>query len=523
MAEVTNDLNKAISSNIELINSLEQHNNSLTKLIKNLRILSKRISISIARIFTSQISLAIFYWLYRKYLKITRFTFFANIASVIFYCIHFCRNYYPELLILFGLLYPSFTLLITLFESSLMQFLIFLLPILLFNTLCVLTVFYYIEKHETGEKITLQKSVLICFKKMFSIITVFFLNISLIFEFIILFIFSDLFLSLLFKTGWEHSFIYWTLTSFFFLIIFYIIFILNIIFSQALFSVILDEISPYEAVLGSINLVKKNFPLFICLHFILFLVFSYLIYFASINLFETGFIIILILYYQTAILLNYLFKITLFKKSNESQISQINISSPFKFLFTLFCLFGIPSIMIFNSLAFAVHPQIIKFIAQQQENILAMRDMTTYKDASQGFSIAYPKQWIVYHWNDASVTFYTNDTGTSGSGIWVSVTVDSLYNSRFTELYYSNPGIVSNTTGNKDITSKVSNIILQGYETVKYLYIKQGDSYTEYQTHYLLHKADKTFDINFTTNSQDTLSQNSQIFDRIISTFKLTK
>src|SRR5581483_11670497 len=168
---------------------------------------------------------------------------------------------------------------------------------------------------------------------------------------------------------------------------------------------------------------------------------------------------------------------------------------------------------------------LLSFVQQQQDSYLASQRVKTYVNDTYGYSLEYPQNWSFYQWQNNSVTFYNNYTRTLSGDTWMTITIQPLSEgeSNFDRLYKASPGVVPDNTVSKNITTKVSNMTIQGYQAVNYLFIKPSIPYTEYESHYLILKQGDVYDISFTSVTNDVASYNTDLFQKIINSFRFTK
>jgi len=168
------------------------------------------------------------------------------------------------------------------------------------------------------------------------------------------------------------------------------------------------------------------------------------------------------------------------------------------------------------------YPSLNTFVQQQEDNLLATQETQPYTNNTYGYTIQYPQSWTVYEWNKTSTTFYNNYTGTISGGTWMTVTVTSYNSKSFDTLFNAQPGLVgSGSTTN--ITTKVTNMSIQGYDTVNYTLAKQQTPYPQFETHYLIHRGSLTYDIAFISVTNDVANYNSDLFEKIINSFQFTQ
>src|SRR6185437_12004376 len=174
-------------------------------------------------------------------------------------------------------------------------------------------------------------------------------------------------------------------------------------------------------------------------------------------------------------------------------------------------IFGCINYILLSILLIKEYTPLTTFIQKQQDNYLASLEEKQYISNAYHYTISYPQNWSFYQWQNNSVTFYNNYTRTLTGGTWMTITISPAGESNFAQLYDATPGTIENKTS-KTTTTKVTNLTIQGYPGVNYLFIKPGLPYTEYESHYLILKGNSVYDISFTSVTNDVASYNSDLF-----------
>jgi hypothetical protein len=194
-----------------------------------------------------------------------------------------------------------------------------------------------------------------------------------------------------------------------------------------------------------------------------------------------------------------------------------NKSSP---IFMIVIIFGVMNYLLISVLVTRQFDAVNAQVEQTINSYFLSEKLIRYSNPTYNYTIEYPKNWTKYEWSADSVTFYNNYTGTINGGTWLNITVSPYVDHDFKHLYLANPGLVSLDTETKDITTKVSNISVQGNPGVTYLYTKTGDPYDEHQTHYLIHKDKYQYDIKFTTLTNTSDDYNADLFERVVGSLR---
>lgn len=514
------DYSKITTTNVDLINSLEEKSSASRKFKLAAWRFYKKFSNTLIRLFSSKLSLAILYILYKQWIRFSHVPAFMNIALSITMTVTLVRQYILYLFVGFLILYPPFFILTSLFESSVNGFVVLFLPLYLFTIFTTLLLYCYIDGHKKNIKFTLFEAFLSCLKRLPAISVVFLLQIALNIESILLLILLAFSFSIIFSSGWENSVYFWTLVIFFTINTCVFIFMINILFTFSYFSSVLDKNGPIKSILVTISYIKNHIYQFVSYFGFLLIIMLFLIYHASLATFENGFIITIFWYYFISFFLAFVLRETY----NGRERLEKAVKNPLfisNAVFISLLIIGLPSYMLAASLLNIGQPTFMNLISQEKETIVLKQGMSTFYNTQEGYTILYPNGWTIYPSDSKAVTFYTNYTGSTGGGIWVTITVSSIYKTQYSQMYYSTPGTVSNTDWQvKDVTTKVTNFILQGNEGVQYTYNKVGDKFNEFQTHYLIRKGDYGYDVAFITQNKDVEDENSKIFNIMINSFQ---
>lgn len=105
----------------------------------------------------------------------------------------------------------------------------------------------------------------------------------------------------------------------------------------------------------------------------------------------------------------------------------------------------------------------------------------------------------------------------------MTITVSSFNETAFAQLFDAAPGLVIENGATKNVTTKVTNMSIQGNDAVNYQFTRSGLPYSQFETHYLIHKGDLMYDIAFISLANDVSNYNSDLFEKIIDSFRLTQ
>jgi hypothetical protein len=431
-------------------------------------------------------------------------------------------SHYREIFIIFAFTFPLTILLLDLFQTTIVAFFIGLIPITLLNIYCIAALYYCIHHKEEGEYISLWHSFYILRHRLSEFIFPALIQTAIIQESFLGFIIAALFLSYAFElmnVPWENSIIYWFIVIIIGFILIIGIFILSMVMQQTFFGILLENFSFQQAFRHSRRVVFSSFPYYFFYYLFLYVFFAYMILKAAITYLYLG--VTTGLY--CGVIVTTLLAFLLWKKFRlKPLLATEKVATKPPLLFIIIIAFGFMNYILLSLFLIKEYQPLISFIQQQQDNYIASQGMKQYTDTVYGYSIAYPQIWTVYQWSDKSTTFYNNDTGTVTGGTWMTITVSTYNPAAFLPLFADEPGVVIEN-GAKDITTKISNMSMQGFDTINYTFVKNQIPYPQYETHYLIHKGNLMYDIAFISLTNDVANYNSDLFQKLINSFQFTQ
>lgn len=442
--------------------------------------------------------------------------FIAEAITTIIFC-------YTEIFIVFAFTFPLTILLLNLFQSNVIAFLCCLIPILFLNIYCVSALYYFFYHKDKKEKISLWQSFRILAPRFNSLMFPGLTEFTVIQESFLGFIIAALFLSYFFQfinIAWSSSFVYWFIIFALLFIVLLGIFIFSMIVEQAYFFVLLENLPFQQALMQSKKNVFIRLPFYSLFYILFYCIFAFIIWKAAILYLYLGIAIGL---YSACIILTFL--AYLLWKKFHSQITQINETNFKKTspIFTIIIVFGFINYLLLSVFFVKEYQPLIAFVQQQENNFLASEDMKQYKNNIYHYSLKYPQAWTIYEWSDKTTTFYNNYTGTISGGTWMTVTISPFTKDTFMSLFNAEPGRVEKYGIEQDIRTKITNMLVQGYDAVSYTVIKEQKPYPQYETHYLIHKGNLLYDVAFISLTNDVADYNSDLFLEIINSFQFTQ
>jgi hypothetical protein len=432
---------------------------------------------------------------------------------------------YSEIFIVFAFTFPTTILLLNLFETSIVAFLIALIPILLVDIFCVSALYYCIDRHQAGDRVSIWKSFLAIFRHYYYFSLPIITESAIMLETILAFFIVSVFVSDIFNVlqiPWSGSIVFWFIIVFFALLILIEFFILTIIMYQTYFYVLLDHLPFQQALARSRKHLSTFFTYDMIFFGILFLLCILFTIKAVLTFFYLGLTVSFFITIASGTFLAFLFHKKFILKPEATQ-PNLKINHRTHVVFITIIAFGIINYGLISILLVKEYQPLLSFLKQQQDNYFASQEMNQYTNTAYNYTIKYPQAWTVYQWNDKSVTFYNNYTGTISGGTWMTINVISFNETAFAQLVNAEPGLVLENGQTKNITTKITNMSIQGNDAVNYEYTKTGLPYTQYETHFLIHKNDLMYDIAFISLTNDVANYNSDLFQKIINSFSFTQ
>jgi hypothetical protein len=432
---------------------------------------------------------------------------------------------YSEIFIIFSLTFPTTILLLNWFQTSIITFTIGLIPILLLDIFCVSALYYCIDRRLTGDKVSIWKSFLAIFRHYYYFSLPIVTEAALMLESLLAFFIVTVFIIDIFNVlqiSWGGSIIFWFIIVIFLLLLFIEFIVLTIIMYQTYFYVLLDHLPFQQALIQS----RKHLKTYFTYDLIFFVALFFLLAFFSVKMIVTYFYLGLTISFFVIITSGTFLAFLFHRKFTLEQpigIPNLKINYKTHAVFLIIVTFGFVNYILMSVLLVKEYQPLLAFVKQQEDNYLASLDSLTYENTVYHYSIQYPKAWTKYEWSDKSVTFYNNYTGTVSGGTWMTINVSSFNNNAFDPLYQAAPGLVLENGQTKDITTKITNMTIQGYDTVNYAFTKAGVPYSQFEIHYLIHKGGIVYDIAFISMTNDVANYNSDLFQKIISSFQFTQ
>lgn len=455
--------------------------------------------------------------------KLLTIPFFEYTATMLIDAVRLAVRYGIEIFIVIAITFPSAILLLNVFYTSILQFFIFLPVILLGNLYIVSALYKMIFLREKGEKITFWKACIATKQSFIGISKTFIFQTMLLLLAVISFSILALFFRFFFDAiavAWSGSFIYWFVVIFIGMCFLFAALIFSVIVHQTYLIQLFEHKDLDEAMQYSLHFTQTYLLQFFVFYLALYLLSAILFFWAGLYYVYLGMTVVIYAAIHASLLLGFLLRRKFYQKL-PSPNTHYAINT--KRLFTIIIFFGAINYIFASVIVIRQFNYITGVFETQRDNYFLTKELKRYTNTIYKFSIEYPQSWNMYERRSSSVTFYNNYTGTVTGGIWLNITITPYSERDFLRLYNAKPGLVSLDTATKDVTTKVSTIMIQGYPGVNYTMYKVKEPYPEYQTHYIIHKGNYMYDIMFTTLDKDIEGNNVVLFERIVESFTFTE
>jgi len=456
---------------------------------------------------------------WQTFIKIPLFNvlvfFIANTLKILIHC-------YSEIFIVFALTFPTMILLLNWFQTAVVAFFIGLIPFLLFDLICFSALYYFIKQKAAGEHISYWKCMQLVFQRFGTISFPLLILSAIIQETIIGYFIVALFFSYVFgiiNIAFGSSIFYWFVIVFLGFLVAVGIFLLSMVLYQAYFLLLFEKISLQQALKLSRLQISTNLRYFLLFYVLLYIISAFYISKATASFLYLGFTLGSYFAFVVGTLLAFL----LSQRFPAPSIPQDNVNKKGSLGYTILVIFGLINYVLLAIFIVKEYHPLIAFVQQQDDSYLASQEMKQYVNTAYQYTLQYPQTWTLYQWNENSVTFYNNYTGTATGGTWMAINVSTFNKNAFDQLFNANPGLVIEVGLTKDVTTKVTNMTIQGYDTVNYTFLKANLDYPQYETHYLIHKGNLMYDIAFVSITNDVANYDNDLFQKIINSFQFTK
>lgn len=428
-------------------------------------------------------------------------------------------------LIIIFVIFPFIAYLINQINTSLPRFFVVLIPVILVLLFLESGLFSYINKRQKDDKSSLAGEYFGAPGNYHSVVLVFlflfFIECSLFLALIQLSSFSIQ----LFKIFKDNALLLYT-ASYFLLFISLTVFILivymGILMFQASLIAILEKADPVHSLNKAMQILNKNLFYSFTYTGSISILILFLVSFTFFYLSDFALLIVLTFIIHIIFLFSYGFQKTF--SEPDSQAAQSHKSGLFNFfLFSIFLLTGVVGYVAFSTFALKNYPSVSALYFAWQHDRELEQQFKRFTDQTGSYSIFYPNEWTIYRWNEKSATFLYNVNNTSSGKLTFTVTILPVPESDYFRLNSVAPGTVIVNTETNESSTKIVNMIIDGFDAVKYRTIKPNAGFTEYTINYMVIKNDNIYKISFAAIENLFLQTYSGTFDTMLSTFHFIK
>lgn len=443
-------------------------------------------------------------------------TMISDLITIVISC-------YSEIFIVFAITFSSTFLLLDWFQSAIVLFFIFLIPIILLNNFFASALYYSVKNREANGKISFWQDIKETAPHFIPINTPLVIVSALTIESVVayfLIIFCAIEIFTLLHLPWSGAILFWFIFIGLSCLIVAGLFILILLMQQSYFLILFKGLPLKKAIIQSKQQILQSLPYYLFFNSVFYITSAIFIWRSFLTSLYIGFTLGLFFAIFFGSLLGFLLYRQFGYVDSEKEIS---IKTDKKnHVVSIIIVAGFINYMLIASLVINKYQPLLSFIQEQQNNYLAQLEMKLYSNKTYSYSLEYPGYWTVYQWSQKSVTIYNNYTRTLSGGTWLNVTISPYDQNYFEQLYNDSPGITNYNPQTGDITTKVTDTTIQNYQTVNYTYIKSGLPYKQYETHYLIHKDNLLFDIAFVSLTNDVSSYNTNLYQKIINSLTFT-
>lgn len=432
-------------------------------------------------------------------------------------------NSHPKIITLplLILIYPLTTVMIFIMRQSISALSIYLIPAGILLYIIQAIIFLYIKnKNQNHKTSSLFENI---FENIHSLILL------LLFQ---LFVTSSIFLLLIFLASITSQILNTSITSNLLIIVFILILpltlisiltliIINILSLQSFFTIIIEKISLFQALIKSGQYLKNQlYDLTLYYSFLFGLNLAFII-FSFIFLSDLALLIIISLGIQSIFIFSYATYQTI-RLEPEKKIIPPKYTLTIAYFILIFI--GIINHTALASIINQYQPSVTASLQAWEQNQKLSQNFNTFTDPLKQFTILYPKNWQLYPWTNNSTTFYYNLNNTTSGSISINIAKIPISQTDFFRIKSVKEGtVIANLETNENIT-KISDLMLDGKTTIKYRTDREGPGIDpQYQITYLIQDQENGYKINLITKDLVFQQKYLNTFETIISTFRFTK
>lgn len=419
--------------------------------------------------------------------------------------------------------FPLSAMLINIISRSQELFALIMMPIFLIFVFIETGLIVYISSKESGGKQTLKGAFISSITNFYTVVLIFLLLVFIVSSLFLFLIYSGNLLMFVFIQQDMAQIVKMPIVYFIVLISLFLVFgaiYIFLIFTGAIYTAVTKAQGTVDSLIIASHIYKNRLAEAMSI---------FLIY-GTVNL---VFLFILIFYLSDFALLYgltvtvhigflfvYLFNRYLWASVSGEQ-SKAEVKSSARLVFTVSIFIGVIGYIAFLTQALNSFPKIESAYSSWQVSREIEENTINFKNTAAGYSLRYPKDWQVYTRGANSVTLHKNVNNTKSGELVINIVVRQDFGSDFDRLDSIAAGtVISNLETGEDVT-KLYNMVVAGFETIKYRTQRPVPGYTEQKIVYLIKRGEVLYEIGLTAKDSVFLQDYSKVLDSIISSFRL--
>lgn len=437
------------------------------------------------------------------------------LAGVIMLIKKYWLIHLPIVLILF----PLSAMFIRLLNSNKELFVLFLVPALLVFAFIEAGLIRYISESQSGNKLSVMSAYIKTFQNFYPVILLLLLLIFIIASIFLFLFYSGNLVLFVFSQSGLALFIKFPIVYFIVLISIFLIFsaiYIFLVFTGAIYTAVVRDQGTVDSWIISSHVYKNRLPEAFAISLIYGMSSMTAVWLAIFYLSEFALLSGLTIIVHAGFLFMYLFNRYL-RANAPAQQNSIEVKGSSRLAFTASIFIGVIGYIAFVSQALNSFPKIESVYSAWQISREIENNSVILENKEGGYSIRYPKDWELYPWSTNSVTMHKNVNNTKSGELVINIIIKQDFGSDFDRLDSVEPGtVISNLETGEDI-AKQYNMIVDGFETIKYTNTRLVPGYTEQKIVYLIKRDTRLHEISMTARDAVFLQEYSKVLDSIVS------
>lgn len=432
------------------------------------------------------------------------------------------KKYLPIQIVIILVFFPLSAMLINLLNSNKELFVLFIVPILLVYVFIEAGLIRYISLNQSGNKQSVPGAYLKAAENFYPVILLFLLLVFILASISLFLFHAGNLLFFVFAQSGIGLFIKFPIVYFIVLISLFLIFCsiyILLVFTGAIYAAAVRDSGTVDSLIISSHVYRNRLPEAFAISLLYGMTNLMLIWLLVFYLSDFAFLYGLTIAVHTGFLFVYLFNRYL-RTSAPDQRDSIEVKSSSRFIFTASIFIGVIGYIAFMSQALSSFPRIESVYTAWQFSREAESNTINLENKEGGYSIRYPKDWELYPWSGNSLTIHKNVNNTKSGELVINIIIKQDFGSDFDRIDSVSPGtVISNLETGEDMT-KLYNMVVDGFETIKYRTIRPVPGYTEQKIVYLVKRDVRLYELSMTAKDSVFLQEYSEVFDSIVSSLK---